>query len=69
MPHNEQGRPGARGGLTDEQASGRVVTATVPPFCPCGCVTKPPYLDDERCIRHRPIIYDYHLYDRPAVAV
>lgn len=23
--------------------------------CPCGCLTKPPWLDDEDCVRHRPI--------------
>lgn len=24
--------------------------------CPCGCLTRPPWLDDPNCIRHRWVI-------------
>lgn len=27
------------------------------PGCPCGCESKPPYVDDPACIRHKPVLH------------
>jgi hypothetical protein len=31
--------------------------------CPCGCMTKLPYVDDLACVRHQPLTFDWALYD------
>lgn len=39
--------------------------------CPCGCLTKLPYLDDPGCIRHRPLpeARDWPGYDRSTLGL
>lgn len=68
-PQNEEARPRARGaGSRDENADGGHVGTRVSRWCPCGCLTKPPYFDDPECVRHRPFTYDLTLYERAEVS-
>lgn len=56
MPPDEKRRPGMRGGALDGHGGANVNTK-VPRLtgCPCGCLTKPPYIDDPECVRRGPI--------------
>jgi len=69
MPHDEKGRPSGRGGLRDARPGEVDVISTVSSSgsCPCGCLTRLPYVDDPECVRHRPLTYDYGLYESGGV--
>jgi hypothetical protein len=38
----------------------RIVPRAADTGCPCGCRTRPPWLDDPACIRHRPLRLSLH---------
>lgn len=66
------GRRLGRGGVPDDDHGGGYVPASITaarPWrrmtgCPCGCMTRLPWLDDPDCIRHRPLrIIEYTGYD------
>ena len=54
-PDTAERRPRAGGGAHDD---GHDVRASVQPGpvtgCPCGCMTRLPWIDDPDCARHRP---------------
>ncbi len=43
------------GGQQTSAGSGTSGTTLLRTGCPCGCRTRLPWLDDESCIRHRPL--------------
>lgn len=67
-PRDAERRPRARSGALETAQLGdsgnhRVTRTAVIPhpraeharsWCPCGCLTDPPYFDDSDCIRHLP---------------
>ncbi len=57
-PDTDDRRPRAESG--DQDGAGGNVTASIVlratlTGCPCGCMTKLPWLDDPRCIRNQPV--------------
>jgi hypothetical protein len=62
MPPDKERRPRREdregGGVRDDGAGGNVnsiVLRATLTGCPCGCMTRLPWLDDPGCIRHRPL--------------
>lgn len=55
-PDTAERRPRHKGGVPDDALAGGKVTITVThPGCPCGCETRPPWIDDPDCVRHEPL--------------
>ncbi len=70
MPDKRSGPPGEGSRPQDPPSPNGQVTLTVARpadiGCPCGCVTRLPWLDDEDCVRHLPLpeARDWPVYDR-----